>query len=187
MHRTSSVRSTLRSLMRVSMFAASLAAAPPALALQASDLFGVWQGNWFVDEFFDNAGAPLPVPADANAALEFRLRAFDTATNDFGDIFIEGAISGKVTRIDVSGLSVSMEVTYPLMNVPEPKGFITSTFSEGWLRGDYDETAPMPPGWIGWRGPFELRLASPVPEISPSAMLCAGALVVAAAVRRRRL
>jgi hypothetical protein len=172
--------------MVIPLAVAAACAVQPAFALETSDLYGVWQGTWFVDEWFTSTGAPLPVPSDADAALEFRLHPFDASAGNYGDVFIEGAVSGKVTHIEVSGVNVTMEITYPLMGVPEPRGFISSSYSAGWLYGDYDEQPPLPPGWIGWRGPFELQLTSPVPELPAVWTLGFGAWLIGLAARMRR-
>lgn len=158
----------------------------PAMALGVADVYGIWQGTWFVDEWFDNTGAPLSLPPSPHAAIEFRLHAFDSSASSYGDVFIEGAISGIVTKLDVTGNQIAMEITYPLMGIAEPRGFLNGLHDGGWLRGSFDEQPPVPLGWVGWRGPFELRLTSAVPELPQLWLLSIGMLGLALMKRQSR-
>jgi len=141
------------------------------------NLFGSWEGTWYVDEQFDQFGNPFGTPPYAPEPILFQLH--DWTGSSYGEVsFSDSALTGSVISLAINLENV---VTMSVFS-EEADGTaeVVGILDGDSITGDYDDQVPAPPGYISWRGPFSVSL---VPEPTTLSLLLLGGLV---ALRRRR-
>ena len=145
-------------------------------AASVADLFGTWKGTWFVDEsFYGNA----PITTYPHAVLQLDIHPFDPVAENFGDVFVQSALTGHISSLGVNGNNVEIQVFYPPIG-NDAVGHITGTLLGSTITGKFDED-PVG-GWITWKGPLQITL---VPEPSTYGMMLAGLGLIGMASRKQ--
>lgn len=176
----------MKQLYRVLLVLVALWGGTPLVrAATTADLYGAWEGTWYVSEWFDaSTGAPILDAAPTVATFDLLLHAFDGT--GFGTITLHASQAiithGVVDAVSLTGSTVDIAITYPELLLGYPTAMLTGTLNGRSVGGDYDETEAPIPGLIGWRGPFVM---SQVPEPGSALLLAAGVAGLAAARRRR--
>lgn len=159
--------------------AALLASAPMTARADITDLYGLWEGTWFVDEKFDWQGNPVGQPPYDPVLLYFEIHEFDAQQGSFGTVSFDncpGCIpSASILDIQLDESDqVVMDIEY-LAN-PLLTAVATGLFQNGVITGDYDEVVPPPFDYVSFRGPFQIQKlpshAGPVCLASRDTTLC---------------
>ncbi len=140
------------------------------------DLFGSWEGTWYVNEQFDQFGNPFGTPPYTPEPISFLLH--DWTGSSYGEVSFSSVVGGSVLSLAIDPENVvTMSVFYEEVGGTAD---VVGILDGDSITGDYDEQAPEPPGYISWRGPFSVSL---VPEPTTLSLLLLGGL---AALKRRR-
>jgi hypothetical protein len=139
------------------------------------ELYGTWGGVWSPTFKFTGDHVQYGSPPYPTAHVGFDFHSF---TNDFGNLTVEGALSGNVTALSLSGTTVNVTVFYPGEGNPMGYGDIVGTRSGDTITGTFIERSPATAGFIHWEGPVTI---TKVPE--PSALVWLAGILL---VRRRR-
>jgi len=139
------------------------------------ELYGTWGGVWSPTLKFTGAHVQYGSPPYPSAAVGFDFHSF---TTNFGNITVQGALSGNVTALSLDGAAVNVTVFYPGEGNPTGYGDIVGTRNGNTITGTFIERSPAGAGFIHWEGPVTI---TKVPE--PSALVWLAGILL---VRRRR-
>jgi len=118
---------------------------PLVSAAVVSDLFGTWDGTWFVDEIYDELSPTPPIAFEVDA--QFNIVPF-TGSN-YGTILLDTTTPGVISSITVVGDNVEMLIDYPATNY-EAYGVVTGILTGNTIVGDFDEVPTE--GWVTGKG-----------------------------------
>lgn len=158
---------------------------------------GEWQGEWLVDEKFDDVGEIGAAPYEIETFSLF-IEEYDAATDSFGTLAFDNqgflATAGLIRDLEFDGTNLTVNVDYiPFLEEPQlslwpsgPDGYVVieADVAGDSMSGLLDEPAPNPAIGLTFRGDFT---AVRVPEASAlSLQLSALASLVMMAGTRRR-
>jgi hypothetical protein len=161
---------------------------------------GEWQGDWFVDEQFDQVGEIGQAPYETETFTLF-IEEFDAATGGFGTLVFDNqsffATEGLIRDLQFDGTNLTANVDYtPFLNeflLPlwptGPDGYvrIEAVVTGDTMAGLLDEPAPNPglvPGSLTFRGDFSAILV-PEPSALSLQLAALGSLLTLARTRKR--
>lgn len=131
---------------------------PLVSAAVVSDLFGTWNGTWFVDEVQDEFNPPIPLAFPVDVQLD--IGPFDSTKGNYGTILFDTATPGVISSISVVGKNVEMRIDYPWANY-EVYGTVTGVLTENTIVGDFDEMPAA--GYATGKGALEITKILTVP------------------------
>lgn len=131
---------------------------PLVSAAVVSDLFGTWNGTWFVDEIHDELNPPTPIAFQVD--VQFNIGPFNPIAGNYGTILLDTATPGVISSITIVGNNVELLIDYPWANF-EPSGMVTGILKGTAIVGDFDEVPTA--GWVTGKGALEISKISTVP------------------------
>jgi hypothetical protein len=164
----------LFTVLPLALMSAAATAAPVI-----SDLFGTWNGTWSVDEQFFGPSNPLSPPFPV-AAVQFNIGPVDTS-GYYGTLFVDNAVSGVISFIEVTGNNVNITIDYPTLGLSD-LGFVTGVLTGNTILGDFDEIPTQ--GFVTWKGSLEMTKA--VVPVPAAVWLFGSGLIALTGLARRK-